>query len=599
MPRSNEKRLSGNGSVYKSSKYYYFKITLPDGSRTSKPLSNEDGSRCTTRESALEAVNRLTDLKRKLDEIDSREDYLKQLAENRHLKARITMSLDDAFDIACSKIQRKEASLSTKQTKLSQWNDFCTFLKDKYSITSIADVERCHAEDYIIFMKAHGKWDKNVLYLRTTGRKRKNISYKLHEEISAATINASIKTCRWVFNRLQGDLGYHYEENPFCGIPLLEDKKISREVFSEEELRLIFKNPPRLMKLLFTIGFCTGMRLGDVATLKWKYIKNYASEQYLPSGKPNFGLSEIVRHTRKTNTEINIPILYELEELFLEQWNNSKDSEYIIPEAAEMYLKSPSQLHYRIIRYLQSLGIETSINVNGRARKQSIKDFHSLRHCFCYYAGLRGIPISVVKKIVGHVSEEMTKHYQDHSNREVRRKSLLMMRGIMVFNSKPAPQRSGSEKFTDVMINRISNYIMDAPDEILFKMNRLIDEITGENEKFEEKNMLVPAVCDATREIIDTVAQEIIPIPQPDKESLEVLIQKFNRPRIGQIYNVSETCIRKWLKKYEIVTPKGYRWNGIFDQTELDTIRQMVNERNWIALSDYKRVEKRLEYHES
>ena len=95
------------------------------------------------------------------------------------------------------------------------------------------------------------------------------------------------------------------------------------------------------------------------------------------------------------------------------------------------------------------------------------------------------------------------------------------------------------------------------------------------------------------------MAQEIIPIPQPDKESLEVLIQKFNRPRIGQIYNVSETCIRKWLEKYEIVTPKGYRWNGIFIQTELDTIRQMVNERNWIALSDYKRVEKRLEYHES
>ena len=47
----------------------------------------------------------------------------------------------------------------------------------------------------------------------------------------------------------------------------------------------------------------------------------------------------------------------------------------------------------RIPGYLHSLGIQTQRSIPGRTRKQSVKDFQSLRHCFCYYAGLRGVPL--------------------------------------------------------------------------------------------------------------------------------------------------------------------------------------------------------------
>ena len=45
------------------------------------------------------------------------------------------------------------------------------------------------------------------------------------------------------------------------------------------------------------------------------------------------------------------------------------------------------------------------------------RSFHgiSLRHCFCYYAGMRGVPLPVVQSIVGHLTASMTKHYQSHT----------------------------------------------------------------------------------------------------------------------------------------------------------------------------------------
>ena len=51
-----------------------------------------------------------------------------------------------------------------------------------------------------------------------------------------------------------------------------------------------------------------------------------------------------------------------------------------------------------------------------------MKDLHSCRHIFCYYAGLAGIQLAIVQAIVGHMSPEMTKHYQAHATLEDKRR---------------------------------------------------------------------------------------------------------------------------------------------------------------------------------
>ena len=47
-------------------------------------------------------------------------------------------------------------------------------------------------------------------------------------------------------------------------------------------------------------------------------------------------------------------------------------------------------------------------------RAISVKDLHSMRHVFCYYAGQAGMPLSTVQSIVGHMTPEMTRHYMAH-----------------------------------------------------------------------------------------------------------------------------------------------------------------------------------------
>ena len=67
------------------------------------------------------------------------------------------------------------------------------------------------------------------------------------------------------------------------------------------------------------------------------------------------------------------------------------------------------------------------IVVDGRSRKLSIKDVHSLRHTFCYLAGLQNIPLLIVKAVVGHMSGEMTALYQRHSDMKAKRAELSKM----------------------------------------------------------------------------------------------------------------------------------------------------------------------------
>ena len=53
-----------------------------------------------------------------------------------------------------------------------------------------------------------------------------------------------------------------------------------------------------------------------------------------------------------------------------------------------------------------------------------MKDLHSCRHTFCYYAGLAGIPLAVVQSIVGHMTPSMTAHYSDHATTEDKRRGM-------------------------------------------------------------------------------------------------------------------------------------------------------------------------------
>ncbi len=283
----------------------------------------------------------------------------------------------------------------------------------------------------------------------------------------------NLRACRQVFKYLLPDLGFTADENPFQHIKGIIVTHVEREIFTQDELAMIFVNPPPLMKALFTIGLCTGLREGDVATLKWSEIGGYNGRGTAVS---DFLYREINRVTRKTHTLVHIPIEIELAQCLVELAAGrnlaSPFAEYVIPEAAEMYFRKSNALPHAIHLFLNGLGIVTQRKTTGGERNQSVKDFHSLRHCFCYYAGIKGVPLPVIQSIVGHINPAMTKHYQDHADRAARLKGISLMRGMV--------GAEGENSTVGLMRQRLRELSGTASDRIVVQLNLAADKLIAE-----------------------------------------------------------------------------------------------------------------------
>lgn len=141
---------------------------------------------------------------------------------------------------------------------------------------------------------------------------------------------------------------------------------------------------------------------------------------------------------RKTGVRITLPLLPELVEYLR---TLPRTGEYVLPEHAALYLRSPASVSERVKAFLHSLGIVTTVEVPGR-RKVSIKDLHSMRHVFCYRAKRAGIPESVIMKFVGHAVLAMTQHYASHDTDEELRQEIKKLPPLFVGKAGALEDRS-------------------------------------------------------------------------------------------------------------------------------------------------------------
>ena len=177
---------------------------------------------------------------------------------------------------------------------------------------------------------------------------------------------------------------------------LTEENVIGREAFTPEELRLIgaaAQDKPFLYAI-FVVGAHTGLREGDLATLRWAEID-------LPNGI-------IERRMLKNGKLVRIPLLPGLR-AYLDGFE--PHGEYVLPEHAKMYQQNPTGISWRVRTFLEALGFETTRKVPGRSKAVSVKDVHALRHTFCWLAAANDIPMPVIKSIVRDMDEELTRQY--------------------------------------------------------------------------------------------------------------------------------------------------------------------------------------------
>lgn len=341
-----------------------------------------------------------------------------QVIKSLHRKATgrepINITLNEAFDKSLEKPKTRKATGDFLGAKRSYWKDFVLFMADKYpEVTCLSAVNSTHAEAYISFVRDKGRFNKKV-------ESKDGKEYERKGNLSPRSANVILVTLREVFKLLQKDAGIF--ENPFEDIDPLANESETREPFTEEELKKIFKNADEFMFPMFAIGICTGLREGDICTLLWNEIDfkdNYIKHKML-----------------KTGRYVEIPMIFSLRKYLMElREKAAKKQEYVLPIHAQMYNDNASGISYRIKAFLDGLDIATTKKIKGRTRLVSVKDLHALRHSFAYIAGVANIPLVIVQSILGHMTPEMTKHYQRHADHKAKAAALKSMPDFITINS--------------------------------------------------------------------------------------------------------------------------------------------------------------------
>lgn len=312
------------------------------------------------------------------------------------------IKLVEAFDKSLEKPRAKQPAPQQVALKRMMFSDFTAFMAAKYpAVVDLAEVTKAHAEAYIAHIQTKGRFmpknTKNNKLSNTTLR-------KYHQAISE------------VFTVLAEDAGI--ERSPFASIAKPSKQENSREIFTLQELALIFNNLDSFTRPLFTLATLTALREGDICMLRWRDVDM---------------ANRIIKiRTRKTGATTEIVMSPKVYELFRDQQPVSGDGIYVFPEHADMYTKNRSGVPYRVKKFLNDIGIETNReNENGR-RSSSVKDLHSCRHSFAYYTTSGcGISLSTAKALLGHTTLDMTEHYADHSTMLEKQKVANTIEGVL------------------------------------------------------------------------------------------------------------------------------------------------------------------------
>lgn len=337
---------------------------------------------------------------------------VKALVENyrRELSGGSLIALRGAYALAAAKPSRREAGAIYANLRETYWNDFVSFIEaTDPDVKDLSALRRSHCEQYVRRLVDEGRF----LYPKL---------------ISPKTVKEIVAACKWVISRLEEDAGVF--RNPWTGVILPAPDPVKREVFTLDELKLIWDGLARdtFCLPLFIIAANSGLTEGDICTLKWSDI--------------DFIGGMLRRDRNKTGVPIVLPLLPELARYLA---SLPRTDEYVLPKHASMYLSNRPSVSWRVKRFLEDLGIKTTIERPGM-KAVSVKDLHSLRHLFAYRAKRAGIPESTIQKMVGHAVLEMTKHYADHDTDDDLREQIKKLPALFVESGESESDESADRR---------------------------------------------------------------------------------------------------------------------------------------------------------
>lgn len=310
--------------------------------------------------------------------------------------------LDAAFET--SLLNRCDTSTAQKDMYRRYWNDFIEFLKVVFpACMNIPAITNPMVLQYMKRIRETGFFRHVQEYNRGESTVKGYIGPR---QLSNHTLRNVVTANKATFNELRKQYPALLPYNPWdiVNSPKKNDV-IKREIFSGAQVAKIIKDYEKNRVAAFlTLAMFTGLRASDVAGLRWDVIDQKEHRIRLKTGK--------------TKSMVTIPILPQLD-AFLKWAKNDNETDYVLPDIHERYDKDAAGVVRNIRCYLESIGIETQRKIEGRSRNASIKGMHSARHTFCTLLVAAGLPINVVRHIVGHSNETMTAYYADHETQHM------------------------------------------------------------------------------------------------------------------------------------------------------------------------------------
>ncbi|MCX7007343.1 MAG: tyrosine-type recombinase/integrase [Kiritimatiellaeota bacterium] len=232
-------------------------------------------------------------------------------------------------------------------------------------------------------------------------------------KFSPRSFNGHIQFLRSVFTTLRVTAGL--ADNPWQHIRKMARDTQGRLNFTPEELATLCRKARGTMRYMLAIGLYTGLRLGDVVTLRWSNLQPGRIE-----------LSP--RKTRRKGKTITIPLHPVLAALLEDRRRQvPQEAEYVFPEEATEYLREVSAFSKRFQNFLRDCGIATFEKATGHRQRAIVrKGFHSLRHSFVSLCAINRVPQVAIQDLVGHGSPAMTALYS-HADFDQKRAAIAAL----------------------------------------------------------------------------------------------------------------------------------------------------------------------------
>jgi len=266
--------------------------------------------------------------------------------------------------------------------------------------------------------------DRDIAYVHK--RDLAALRDKTAAELSVSTANTDLKILRVAFHQAVID-GLRLD-NPGAAVRTLEERKSSdapeRRPFTEKELKTLFAVAKDEWEGLILGGLYTGQRLGDLASLTARRID--LAEELLTF------------RSQKTGRDMVIPIAGPFLAYLKKHQRRDPDAP-IFPKAHEERKEADgesrrlsAQFHALLVKAgLADARPKDKNSGRGHSVKRTVSElsFHSLRHNTTSWLKKAGVPESVVRDIIGHESELVSRNYT-HVDDDTKRKAIRNLPNI-------------------------------------------------------------------------------------------------------------------------------------------------------------------------